>query len=57
MDISIGFDKLECTGHKKVKFVKLLGQDWKTIELPKDTSIKIIAQYEVDQNYVRSVQF
>jgi hypothetical protein len=53
MDISIGFERLECTGNKKVKFVSILGQDWKELELPKDTSIKLVAQYEVDPNYVK----
>lgn len=52
MDISVGFDKIECTGNKKVKFVKLLGCEWKDMELPKDTSIKFIAQMEIDPNYV-----
>jgi len=52
MDISVGFEKLECSGNKKVKFQKILGQDYKELELPKNTSIKLIAEYEVDQNYV-----
>jgi hypothetical protein len=43
MDISIGFEKLECVGNKKVKFIKLIGAENKDLELPKESSLKLIA--------------
>lgn len=57
MDISIGFEKLECVGNKKVKFLQLIGAEKKELELPKDTCLKLIAQYEIDSNYVRFEEF
>lgn len=55
MDVNIGFSKLECTGNEKVKFVKILGQDWRELQIPKETTIKLIIQYEVDKNYVSHI--
>lgn len=53
MDVPIKFERLECSGNKKVTFIKILGQNWRELEVPKDTSIKLVAQYEVDQDYVK----
>lgn len=51
LPFAVSFSKLECTGTTKATFLGLLGYDDTTV-VPEETSMKLVAKYSLDSNYV-----